>query len=141
MADAYTYPTPAMQADYIAANRGGSAPRRAGTQLEVPNIPQRLTLGQRLAILIGGADAARVLFAPQQPLQPQAQAMEQGALGRRFDYPMGYNTRTTPRSGEPINFAMLKNLAKYDVLRIILEHVKEEVSAQDWTIGPQDKKA
>lgn len=103
--------------------------------------PARLSLRQRLAILILGADAGQVLFPPQQPLQPIAQPMSYGGIGRNWDYPVGYNTRVPPRSGTPITFKTLKALAEYDVLRIMIERVKDKVNSQDWTIGMKDEKA
>ena len=78
-------------------------------------------------------------FGPQQPLQPVAQG---AALGRQFDYPVGYNTRITPRLDEPISFAQMKAMADgFDVLRLIIETRKDEVAAQGWKIAPKDEKA
>lgn len=130
--------------DYAAALRAypGRAPLQSGTSIPItPQIPAKLTLRQRFAILIAGADAPNVLFGPQQPLQPTGQAPEQAVIGRPWDYPTGFNTRVTPR-GDTISFATLKALAtNYDVLRGLLERVKDKICACDWSIQPIDKAA
>lgn len=148
MAGPYTYPTPEMLQAYARSSQSlpgaatplntyapGGAPMVAGPQ-------QRLSFRQRLAIFIAGADAAPVLFPPQQPLQPIAQPADFGALGRPWDYPAGWNTRVTPRAGLEVGFATLKSLADgYDVLRIMIERVKDKVVAQPWNVVPRDRKA
>lgn len=97
-------------------------------------------LRQWLGITILGADGARVLFPPQQPLQPIAQSPDQAGIGRPWDYPVGYNTRVTPRDAQ-ISFATLKNLAVgYDVLAIMIGRVKDKIVSQQWSIGPKDQK-
>lgn len=159
----YAYPTPAMVAGYADGINGmpGSATPLAFASYNTSNLGApaiggpmttpgsagasgfpTLTFRQRLAILILGADAGSILFPPQQPLQPIAQPITYGAVGRRWDYPVGYNTRVPPRSGLPVSFAELKRLADgYDVLRIMIERVKDKVNAQDWSVGPKDEKA
>lgn len=95
-----------------------------------------------LGITILGADGARVLFPPQQPLQPIAQFPDQAALGRPWDYPVGYNTRVMPRDGQPVGFAMLKNLAVgYDLLAIMINRVKDKIVSQNWDVVMKDEKA
>ena len=147
----YVYPTPAMvAAQGEASQRFGLPPMRSGAdipqaQLAAPQYygaARRLSFGERLRILIFGADAGNVYFAPQQPLQPIAQPGEMAAVGRPWDYPVGWNTRVTPRTGLPIGFPALKSMADgYDLLRIIIERVKDDVVTSAWTIGPKDKKA
>lgn len=144
----YSYPTPAMLAATIAGNQrlpGTATPLATPmtSSLAAPSIPggRKLTFRQRLAFLIAGADAGSVLFPPQQPLQPIAQPADMGALGRPWDFPVGWNTRVTPRTGMRIGFRFLKELAEYDIVRIMIERVKDEVTSQDWHIGPRDKKA
>lgn len=147
MADSYVYPTPAMIEAGIVAQRalgGTSTQVNTSSLLGAPPVAgaRPLTFRQRLAILIAGADGASLFFPPQQPLQPIAQPMDAGAIGRPWDYPAGYNTRVTPRSGSPIGFAQLKNLADgYDVLRVMIERVKDKICAQQWNVMPRDKKA
>jgi len=150
---AYEYPTPAMVAAYVNGVNGmpGSATPLVSyntSSLGAPAIGGPMTTQgatswrQRLAVFILGADAGSILFPPQQPLQPIAQPLAYGSIGRQWDYPVGYNTRVPPRSGLPVNFGTLKKLAdEYDVLRIMIERVKDKVNAQDWSIGMRDEKA
>ncbi len=87
-----------------------------------------------------GVDSPSAFFSPQQPLLPVAQPAETGALARTFDYPSGYNTRTTPRLEEPTSFGTLKALADgYDVLRTIIETRKDQVASMVWSIQPKEK--
>jgi hypothetical protein len=147
----FEYPTPTL----IDAYRNGTASLAGGTQtpLYAPQMPPTSNLGapsaaapfgrrlmQAVAIRILGADAGSVLFPPQQPLQPVAQAPAFGAVGRPWDYPVGYNTRVTPRTGLRIGFPFLKAMAEFDLVRIMIERVKEELGTMAWTIGPRDKK-
>ncbi len=149
----FVYPTPAMVTGYADGINGmpGSATPLVSINTSSLGAPAiggpmtttgRLSFRQRLAILILGADAGSVLFPPQQPLQPIAQPLPFGAIGRSWDYPVGWNTRVPPRSGTPVTFQTLKALADgYDVLRIMIERVKDKVNAQDWSIGMRDEKA
>ena len=131
---------------YAAAARGfgsGAPLQTPGTQITQTPATSRLTFRQRLGLFIAGADAPNALFPPQQPLQPLAQAPQFGVVGRQWDYPVGYNLWVTPRNNEQITFATLKALAGpggYDVLRIIIERVKDEIVTAGWTISPKDKK-
>lgn len=62
--------------------------------------------------------------------------------GRAFDFPVGFNQRTTPRQGEGISFADMRNLADgYDLLRLVIESRKDQIAKLDFTIQPRDKKA
>lgn len=75
-------------------------------------------------------------FSPMQPLEPVAQDQ---AAGRQFDYPVGYNQRIQPRDAEPVTFAQMRALAdNYDLLRIIIETVKDQLGTQEWVIRPRD---
>ena len=143
----YVYPTPKMVAEYARTLQGapGGVQIPLNTaSLTAPNAAQGGALSRFrtwLGIQILGADAGRVLFPPQQPLQPIAQSPEQFAAGRPWDYPVGYNTRVMPRDGQPVSFAMLKNLAVgYDVLSIMIGRIKDKVVSQNWTVGPKDEK-
>jgi hypothetical protein len=146
----YEYPTPAMLDGYRAASRSASpGPRAIGTPIDTSSMvagpPEGFgrRLGRALAISILGADAGRVLFPPQQPLQPIAQPLDYGAVGRPWDFPVGWNTRVTPRTGK-VPFAVLRDMASaelgYDVLRVLIERVKDDIVSMEWTIGPEDKK-
>ncbi|HJU25397.1 MAG TPA: phage portal protein [Rhodanobacteraceae bacterium] len=151
---AYQYPTPAMLAGYRAAVNapGPDDLRTLGTPIETSSLaapevagPRESfgeRLGRALAIRILGADAGRVLFPPQQPLQPIAQPVDMGAVGRPWDYPVGWNTRVTPRTGK-VPFRTLREMAApetgYDVLRLLIERVKDKLLAQSWNVVPRDK--
>jgi len=55
---------------------------------------------------------------------------------------LGTTPRVPPRSGAGVSFAELRRLADgYDVLRIMIERVKDKVNAQNWSIGMKDEKA
>ncbi len=78
-------------------------------------------------------------FGPQNPLPPVAQEQ---AAGRLFDYPTGYNQRISPRTEESVSFAQMRALSdNYDLLRIIIETVKDQLDTQEWIIKPRDSKA
>ena len=144
----YVYPTPQQIAQYAQSlnqgTPGGPMLAPNSSSLTAPNAATGGALSRFktwLAIRILGADAGRVLFPPQQPLQPVAQGPDQFATGRPWDYPVGYNTRVLPRDGQPVSFAMLKNFAVgYDLLAVMIERIKGKVVSQQWSIGPKDEK-
>lgn len=75
-------------------------------------------------------------FSPQLPLQPQ----HQETAGRRLDYIAGYNIATKPRRDSGIDFQTLRNFAKfYDLLRILIEKRKDQITNFDWSIVPTDE--
>jgi hypothetical protein len=72
---------------------------------------------------------------PQVPLQPQT-------VGRRFDYPTGYNLWIQPRRDSGFLNSDLKAFARYyDLVRIIMQTRMDQVAAIDWAIVPADPKA
>ena len=78
-------------------------------------------------------------FGPSQPIAPSA---PEEVKGRAFDYPVAYNTNLQPRSNDPISFQQMRNMADgYDLLRIVLETVKDQIATQEWQIKPKDPKA
>jgi len=158
----YAYPTPEMVAQYIAGTKAGIGARGPMSPLAAPGSPlntsqlgapqapptattSMITRGLRgfrnwLGYTILGADGANALMPPQQPLQPIAQHVDQAAVGRPWDYPVGYNTRVTPRDGAPVSFATLKNLAVgYDLLAILIDRVKSKVVSQQWNFVIRDE--
>jgi Phage portal protein len=169
MADAspIVYPTPMQIAAYGAAARAGAGyrgPRGYGSGIDIPPPPANMSPDggnmawmtaprsppasgfvdrwrQRLAVFIAGADSGRALFPPMQPLQPIAQPWDFAAVGRPWDYPVGWNTRVTPRMGQKIGFPLLFELSNFDLVRIMISHVKEQCCNQQWSVGPLDKKA
>jgi hypothetical protein len=104
-----------------------------------PGFVQRVASGVKY--IISGQGAA--WMGPGEPLKPMANAPQDQAVGRRFDYPVGYNLMASaPRSGEPISFAEMRALADgYDLLRLVIETRKDQVAALDWTVRPRDSKA
>jgi Phage portal protein len=75
-------------------------------------------------------------FSPQLPLQPQ----HQETAGRRFDYISGYNISTRPRRDSGISFELLRNFSKsYDLLRILIEKRKDQITNFDWSVVPTDE--
>lgn len=149
-AQGYQHPTPAMLDGYRAAVRGAGNPGAIATPIDTSSMAApmvagpRLSLRQRIGMFILGADAGRVLFPPQQPLQPIAQPADMGALGRPWDFPVGWNTRVTPRTGK-VPFSTLREMAAadvgYDVLRLLIERTKDKLLSQTWAVVPKDKHA
>jgi hypothetical protein len=75
-------------------------------------------------------------FGPQQPMAPMAQEQ---AVGRRFDYDTGFNLRQTPKQNEGTDFGSLRGLADgYDLLRIVIETRKDQISALKFKFKPKD---
>lgn len=104
-----------------------------------PGLIARLTQGVRY--IVGGATPS-AWFGPAQPIAPAAQAPEGGAVGRQFDYPVGFNTRTRPRGEEAISFADMRAVADaYDLLRLVIETRKDQISKLNFIIRPADKNA
>jgi SPP1 gp7 family putative phage head morphogenesis protein len=83
---------------------------------------------------------------PAQPIAPVAQD-EPGAKGRQFDFPVGYNLQRNPKSEggsspESIGYNMLRAFAdNYDLLRLVIETRKDQISKMDWSFVMKDKKA
>lgn len=92
------------------------------------------SLAGKYVTTIRGADGA--WFGPLQPLQPiPPQDPEAGVVGRRFDYPTGYNLQQRPRGYEPVSFQDLRALSRNcDIMRLVIETRKDQLSSLDWTI-------
>lgn len=98
-----------------------------------PGIVQRVVTGLKYVIRGVGPEN---FFGPNQPLAPLAQDR---AEGRQFDYPVGYNLRIMPRSGENVSFDDLRTLADgYDLMRLVIETRKDQIKSYDWEIVPSD---
>ncbi len=111
----------------------------AARETQGSNIEQgviaRVVAGVRYAITGAPPDT---WFGPSQPLPPAAQEQTEG---RAFDYPVAYNLRQTPRSGET-TFGTLRALADgYDLLRLVIETRKDQIKSFEWEVVPADDKA
>lgn len=74
---------------------------------------------------------------PNQPLSPTAQ---EGARGRSYDFPVGFNLNTQPRAYEPITFTQLRGLADgYDLLRLVIETRKDQIEKIGFSIRERVK--
>lgn len=77
-------------------------------------------------------------FGPLNPMNPTAPP---DVEGRRFDFPSGYNLAQQPRAYEPIGFFQLRALAdSYDLLRLVIETRKDQISRLRWNVVPRDWK-
>lgn len=73
------------------------------------------------------------------PLNPMAPSAPPEVSGRRFDFPSGYNLSQQPKQYEPVGFDVLRRLAdSYDLLRIVIETRKDQLSTLNWNIVPRD---
>lgn len=81
-------------------------------------------------------------FGPLEPLPPVTPANQlESVAGRALDYPVGYNLRLQPRSGETVSFAEMRGLAdSYDLLRLVIETRKDQMAKLRWKIKPKDDK-
>jgi hypothetical protein len=108
--------------------RIGTRPENAGARqvplarpIEAPNQPMKDTNGW---------------FGPGQPPDPTAPP---DVAGRRLDYIPGVNMLQQPRQYEAVGFDDLRALAdNHDLLRIIIETRKDQISRLTWAIVPKD---
>ena len=65
--------------------------------------------------------------APPEPLHPRPPYS--------FDYPVAYNTQTTPKQGYGLSVKQLRNMARYcELVRIAIQMRKEQIRGLDWDI-------
>jgi hypothetical protein len=84
------------------------------------------------------SNEAQSWFGPLDPITPLAPSE---VAGRQWDYPAGYNLSTLSRPFEPVTFSTLRSLAdSYDLLRVVIETRKDQVSRQTWNIVARDRK-
>ncbi len=104
-----------------------------------PGLIARVSAGLRYMV----TGKQPIWFGPLDPMPVVVPADQQPSVaGRQFDFPVGYNQRTTPRGDEQISFAQMRALAdSYDLLRIVIETRKDQVCKLKWTIKPREKKA
>lgn len=100
-----------------------------------PSILQRASEAFRYAL---SGVKPTTWFSPSQPIQPVAP--REDVVGRRYDFPVGFNLNYTPRSGSPIDFMSLRLLAdNCDLIRLAIETRKDQLEGLDWNIRPRDK--
>lgn len=127
--------TLALDLQKVALTPGAIATDLAGN----PGLMARLAQAARY--VIAGVTPA-TWFGPGQPLAPQAGKEDDGTRGRRYDFGVSSNLNYTPRSegaagGVPFN--VLRNLGDgYDLLRLVIETRKDQVSSYQWEITPKD---
>lgn len=111
-----------------------------GTKTTIePGIVARVAAGLRMMATGKAPD----WFGPMQPLPEVVPAQQrESVVGRQFDYQVGYNLQTRPRSNEPVSFEQMRALAdNYDILRLVIETRKDQMEKLQWSIKPKDKKA
>jgi hypothetical protein len=81
-----------------------------------------------------------VWFGPLEPMTPMvSDAQKESVTGRQFDFPVGVNRNTRPRTGDQITFDQLRGLAdNCDILRIVIETRKDQMSKLKWSVRPKD---
>lgn len=104
-----------------------------------PGIVARVAAGLRLAITGKAPD----WFGPMDPLPEMVPAeQKQSVIGRQFDFQVGYNLQTRPRTGEAVTFDQMRALAdNYDILRLVIETRKDQMEKLLWQFKPRDSKA
>lgn len=89
-------------------------------------------MGQAVRYAIAGV-TPQTWMSPNQPVDPVAPE----AIGRRLDYPVGYNLVYTPRSGELTSFQQLRALAENcDLVRLAIETRKDQLTRIRWDVQP-----
>ncbi len=77
-------------------------------------------------------------FAPGRPIN---QFFPQGMPPRQWDYPVGYNVGSRPRSNERgrLSFETLKSVIdNWDVARLCIQHRERDIRSLDWRIVPRE---
>lgn len=74
-------------------------------------------------------------------MPPMAPVAPREVAGRQFDLVPGYNLAQQPRAYEPIGFPELRAFAQvFDLLRLVIETRKDEMTRLHWAIKPKDNK-
>lgn len=108
----------------------GQRTATSGTNFE-PSFVQRVA--GALSLVVSGRTPD--WFGPLEPLAPVAP--DAAVRGRGFDYPVGYNVSTRPKSNDnaAIDFKDLRLLAdNYDILRLVIETRKDQLAGVPWNI-------
>lgn len=115
------------------ANAGGGIVTTIETQQPPTGLLQRLRVAYQF-VSTGSTD----WFGPRDPMPPVA---PEDVAGRALDYQTGYNQNLTPRALEPVSFTQLRVLAEsYDLMRLIIETRKDQISRMQWNVKPRDAK-
>jgi hypothetical protein len=116
-----------MSSDAPRAQTGGRAFALSPTVVQV-------RFGDTPMMAPGAGNAAADWFGPLSPMKPAAPPF---VTGRRFDYQSGYNLQTRARPGE-LGFDQLRAFADaYDILRLVIETRKSQMSRLKWAILPR----
>lgn len=115
------------------ANAGGGIVTTIEPQQPPTGLLQRLRVAYQF-VSTGSTD----WFGPRDPMPPVA---PDDVAGRALDYQTGYNQNLTPRALEPVSFTQLRVLAEsYDLMRLIIETRKDQISRMKWNVKPRDPK-
>lgn len=116
-------------ADKVFSNRNN-----AGVNFE-PSVIDRIAGAVRYAV----TGEPPVWFGPLNPINPVAPPDE---AGRQFDYQTGVNINYSQRTGEATTFYEMRALAdNLDILRLVIETRKDQMSAIKWKIKLADSDA
>lgn len=87
-------------------------------------------------------DNGTAWFGPLNPINPQVPEIQKpGVIGRQFDYGVGINLQTRPRSSETVTFSQMRALAdNCDILRIVIETRKDQISKMKFAVKPRKAK-
>src|ERR1035437_7452135 len=103
----------------------------------------KASLASQAVATTGLADLARALSSGKQvtpfgPGVPTAPTFAEEDEPRRWDYPVGYNIQTSPRSSEPITFSMLRALARnYDIAQLAIQKRIDGIRGLTWAVRPK----
>ena len=113
------------------------APAGGKSTTFTPGILSQVAAGMRLALTGKTPD----WFGPGEPLVPVAPPE---TAGRRMDFPVHANITVTPKAesnSQGVTFDQLRNLAdSLDILRLVIETRKDQVSKMEWTIKAKEGK-
>lgn len=84
-------------------------------------------------------------FGPSAPMPPYPVDVPNKLTGeadpRIWQYPVGWNLPTAPRSFEPVSFQVLRNMARVtDIIRIAIQTVKNGIARSEWGIRVKDER-
>jgi SPP1 gp7 family putative phage head morphogenesis protein len=97
---------------------------------------QAPTPEQQRAMQLQGMETGGA-FAPGRPLD---QFFPRGTPPRQWDYPTGHNTAARPRAntGRPSFTTLQGILQAWDVARLCIEHIEDDLRSLDWSIAPDE---